>query len=229
MNRRTILFFLIFFLTATLIFTMSHKKEGESNLIEKFVETITVDYQPTYTAEHRFLIPEEFDLVKKVMLHKDPQPFIVEANHGKMILSSQIEESDVISVSPLIVEAKTSYSVEYNKEFTAILEMEQDCSFQREDIRTHTRMVEPTERLKKYECLIKLRKSDRGTLGVIQITLSVNYRVPKGTTGIVDKRLKKAAEEECITTATALATYVGQHKNDRFTLRELLEKRKKPE
>ena len=223
---RPILFFLIFFMTTALIFTMINQKEGERpNLINKLVETVTVDHKPVYTGEHKFVIPQNFDLVKKVMLYKDPQPAIVEANNGRL-LSSQVDESDVISVMPLLVEAKTSYTVEYNGEFTAILEMEQDCSFKAADIKTHTRMIKPTERLKVYECIIILKKSDRGTLGTIQITTGVQYWVPKGATGIVDKKLKKAIDEECQITAEALAKYVDDHKNDRFNLRELLDKRK---
>jgi len=222
---RPILFFFIFFIATSLIFAflLNQKKEERPNIINKIVETVTVDYKSVYTGEYQFTMSQDFDLVKKIMLYKDPQPAIIEANHGKL-LSRQVNESNVISISPLLVEAKSSYSVEYNGKFTVVIEMEQECSFKAKDIKTHTKMIKPTERLKVYECIIMLNKSDQGTLGTIKITTGVKYRVPKGATGVVDSKLKKAVDEECVVTANALAKYIDEHKNDRFNIRELLDK-----
>jgi hypothetical protein len=181
------------------------------------------DYATTQTARLSFTIDEDFTSVRKILVRNDSAKQIVAMGGGSDFISQNWsagggELGSIELFDPhwrlelhgtLRVRTKDPYIGAHE------INLDQEVQITPNRLDSHVKLVEPGERLKRYDMTTAFSRGEDGQSRVeLELTQEILTDAPWFAHGIADRRVRASAEKTLANQGTAIRRLIAEHIDD---------------
>lgn len=185
-------------------------------------------YSASKTDQSQFVIPTEFESVRRVLVRTNALEVLIAANGGEVVRHNwqgiSLAVDKILQPSNWVVEASGDFEVRYDDEYYGIiiLPLKQNVLITKSKMVIRVKLVQPTAHIQRYETEIVLSQHNRSSTIVEQsITTEILVTIPNSQEyeEYIEEQITNSVRDFLENNQQAMTELIERHRGTRLMFR----------